>query len=96
MGHYLVLIVTKGKEFDRVYFPLTDPDESKASAVARWIETQVAGRKRNVDLARETAAKRIESSRVSHPTSWYRERGLGGFAPVDPNKRPTRRRRSRR
>lgn len=96
MSHYLVLIVTKGKEFERLYFPLTDPDESKASAVARWIETQVAGRKRNVDLAREQAAKRIEQSRVSHPTSWYRERGLGAFAPAGDKPRPTSRRRSRR
>ena len=93
MSHYLALILTKGKEFERVYFPLTDPDESRASAVARWIETQVAGRKRNVQKARETAAERIESARISHPTSWYRERQLGGFAPRDPSKRARKRRR---
>lgn len=92
MSHYLVLILTKGKEFERVYFPLTDPDESKASAVARWIETQVKGRKRNLDKAREQAASRIEHSRISHPTSYYRDRQLGGFAPVDTSKRPARKR----
>jgi hypothetical protein len=91
MGHYLVLILTVGKDFKREYFPLTDPDESRASAVARWIETQVAGRKRNVDLARERAAERIESARISHPTSYYRDRQLGGFAP--PGARPVRKRR---
>ncbi len=93
MGHYLVLILTKGKEFEREYFPLTDPDESKPSAIARWIETQVAGRKRNLDKARDTAVGRIESSRLSHPTSYYRDRQLGGFAPRDPNRRPGRKRR---
>ena len=81
MGHYLVLILTVGKDFKRSYFPLTDPDESKASAVARWIETQVAGRKRNLDKARDQAVARIESARIAHPTSWYRERQLGAFAP---------------
>jgi hypothetical protein len=89
MGHYLVLLLD-GK-FDHVYFPLSDPDESKASAVARWIETQVAGRKRNVDLARQQAATRITYARVSHPTSYYRDRQLGGFAP--PGTRPVRKRR---
>lgn len=91
MGHYLVLILTVGKDFEREHFPLTDPDETKASAIARWIEAQVAGRKRNVDKARDQAVARIESARISHPTSYYRERQLGAFAP--PGTRTARKRR---
>ena len=96
MAHYLALTFAKGKdEVTREYFPLTSPDETKASAVARWIEVQVAGRKRNVDVARQAAATRILHSRISHPTSWYREQGLGGFA-APGTTRPKRSRRSRR
>ena len=69
-GHYLQLQLTVGKGFERVYFPLASPDETKAEATARWIETQVKGRKRNVDYAREQAARRIEQARVCHPSSW--------------------------
>lgn len=91
--HYLALIVTNGKDFDRVYFPLLSPEETAAQAMGRWIETQVAGRKRNMDKARDQARARVESYRIARPTSWYRENELGAFAPAKPRATTRRRRR---
>ena len=91
MGHYLQLQLTVGKGFERVYFPLASPDETKAEAVSRWLDDRVKGRKRNVAKARELQAKRIEQSRLCHPTSWYRDNELGAFAPAE--SRPKRKRR---
>lgn len=91
--HYLLLQVTVGQGFERVFFPLVSPDETKEAAIERWLDTQVEGRKRNVSKARQQAEARIEEARLTRPTSWYRERQLGAFAPATPGGRMTPRRR---
>jgi hypothetical protein len=93
MGHYLALEITAGHGFDRVYFPLESPDESLEAALERYIDTQVEGRSRNVEKARRQARAKVEDARISHPTSWYREHGLGAFAAATPGARMTPRRR---
>jgi hypothetical protein len=91
MGHYLSLQLTLGKDsFERVYVELTAPDEPLQSAVDRWLDAQVAGRKRNVAKARRAAEARIEHARIARPTSWHREHETGAFTP--PGKRKKRRR----
>jgi hypothetical protein len=92
MAHYLQLQLTLGKDtFERVYLQLLDPEESKDAAVERWLDSQVAHRKRNVAKARRAAEARIEHARICRPSSWNKEHQLGGFAP--PGKKKKRRRR---
>lgn len=94
IGHYLYLQLRVGAtSFERVYYPLTSPDESLRAARERWLDEQVAHRQRNVAKARGAAEERIEDARIIHPTSWYRDRGLGAFAAATPGGRMTRRRR---
>jgi len=80
-GHYLLLHVSSGAGFTRVYFPLTSPDEGLRAARERWLDEQVKGRQRNVAKARDAAEAKIEEARICRPTSWYRENQLGAFAP---------------
>lgn len=90
---YLQLRVGSGATFERVYVPLTSPDESLRAARERWLDLQVAGRRRNVAKARAAAEARIEDARICRPTSWYRENQLGAFAPPKPQSATRRRRR---
>jgi hypothetical protein len=90
---YLQLRIGSGASFERVYVPLTSPDESLRAATERWLDQQVAGRQRNIAKARGAAEARIEDARICHPTSWYREHGLGAFAPATPGGRMAPRRR---
>ena len=80
-GHYLLLHVSAGAGFDRVFFPLLTPEETAEAATERWLDQQVEGRQRNVEKARRAAAAKIEDRRLCHPTSWYRDNELGAFAP---------------
>ena len=92
MAHYLLLHVTSGSGFTRVYFPLTSPDEGLRAARERWLDEQVKGRQRNVAKARGQFEAKIEDARLCHPTSWYREHELGAFAPKKVKTTSTRRR----
>jgi hypothetical protein len=91
MGHYLVLHVTVGKEFERVYFPLSSPEETKEDATERWLDAQVKGRQRNIQRARAALVARIEHAGIARPTSWYRENDLGAFAPPGSTRKRRRR-----
>ena len=93
--HYLVLQITRGQSFDLVYYPLAHEDETEDAATERWLDEQLKGRQRNVAKARRAAQARIEDSRIAHPTSWYREHGLGAFAETTPGGRMTPRRKRR-
>lgn len=86
--HYLQLQLTVGKDvFERVYFPLASPDETKGEAIERWLDTQVAGRKRNVAKARRQAEARIEGARIARPSSWNEANERGIWAPKTGKKR---------
>jgi len=80
--HYLSLTLTLGKsDFERVYFPLTSPEETVAEATDRWLDAQVAHRKRNVAKARRQVEARIENVRIARPSSWNEENARGIWAP---------------
>lgn len=75
-GHYLLIIVTEGKSFERVYWPLDSVEEEPRQALARWIESQVeaTGRVRKLDTLRDQIRATVEGYRICRPTSWHRER----------------------
>ena len=82
MKHYLMLQLSVGKsDFERQYFPLLSAGETAENATERWLDSQIAHRKRNLAKARQQARNRIEYVRIVRPTSWYREQELGSWAP---------------
>lgn len=86
-GHYLQIQLEAG---GRVYFPLEKVDEEPRQALGRWIETRVAHRKRNKDKAREQVRASVQSYRIAHPSSWWRE--MEEAQEPQPKKRRQRRR----
>lgn len=100
-GHYLVLTFAAGKEdVRREYFALLDDEETAEAALLRWAKAhpdmhpEGRPRQRNIDTTLARLMSEPLFVQLAHPTSWYREKGLGAFA--EPGTGPTSRKRRRR
>lgn len=90
-GHYLLIIVTSGASFERVYWPLEAVDEEPRQALGRWIEAEVeaSGRVRKLDSVREEIRGTVEGYKLCRPTSWHREQSIAAGLDFDAGERPT-------
>lgn len=74
-GHYLMLLLPEGKnDVRRFYMQLAHEDETLDEAVERYVSDSVAGRKRNIAMARERVRRNILDAKLCRPTSWHRAR----------------------
>lgn len=80
-GHYLMLLLEVKDGLKRVYFALASEQETLEEATDRWVQSRLAGRKRNRAKAENALYATILSAKFCRPTSWHRQQAEAAGLP---------------